>query len=400
MSRRRHGNGKAVKLRIIQASLLALIVVFSGFLVSEMVTGNEVKVNYQEKTLFLSNNTLTNGNYRGSNPYPSNDTPNFLYLSPFTDELYEYMGASVDEFLIVNVSTDHITGILQVPNATGGMVFDPFENLTYVSASSYFWHNGTYTNSLSLYVINNLNRVVRVIKPICGPWMYDPFNGEIYGITSVSKNNSMNYTVGVLNSSFSPIKEIYSGLLPASIAYNPVNHYVYVSNFDSSTVTVISPTDRVVANLSAGFCPDKIAVDPFNGTVYVASNGGNMVTVISASLNVTEVYFPNNVLGVYSVAYDAVDKVSLVGTGDHVEVLGSNYYALGSIPVGQTPLDIIYDLQSRSIYVQNSDSGTISIIHVTLNGLHKTEILIGLSLLLSVLIVCLVATVIRKNGHN
>jgi len=50
-----------------------------------------------------------------------------------------------------------------------------------------------------------------------------------------------------------------------------VQGYVYVANADSATVTVIDTSDAVIDTLSVGTAPVSVAVNPLNGNVYVSN---------------------------------------------------------------------------------------------------------------------------------
>lgn len=73
------------------------------------------------------------------------------------------------------------------------------------------------------------------------------------------------------------------GQSPFGVAVSPVSDYVFVTNYDSNTVSVInSITHTVSATIGVGSNPWGVAVDPGTGAVYVANMFSNTVSVISA----------------------------------------------------------------------------------------------------------------------
>ncbi|WP_072498642.1 YncE family protein, partial [Mycobacterium tuberculosis] len=66
-------------------------------------------------------------------------------------------------------------------------------------------------------------------------------------------------------------------------AVNPVTGLVFVTNFDSNTVSVIDPTTNTVTGspITVGTAPTGVAVNPVTGEVYVTNFAGDTVSVIS-----------------------------------------------------------------------------------------------------------------------
>jgi YVTN family beta-propeller protein len=74
---------------------------------------------------------------------------------------------------------------------------------------------------------------------------------------------------------------------PFGVAINPTNGLVYVTNYDSNTVSVINPTtNTVIATIPVGdgispTGPYGVAINPTNGLVYVTNVISETVSVIS-----------------------------------------------------------------------------------------------------------------------
>src|SRR5271154_6192546 len=72
---------------------------------------------------------------------------------------------------------------------------------------------------------------------------------------------------------------VSAGSLPFSVAVNPATNNVYVTNYDSNTVTVIDGANNSTTTVAVGSNPSSVAVNPVTNKIYVANFGGNTVTV-------------------------------------------------------------------------------------------------------------------------
>ena len=86
------------------------------------------------------------------------------------------------------------------------------------------------------------------------------------------------------------------GTGPTQLTFDPANGNIYVSNFDSGTVSVISGfTNTVIASVPVGSSPTDVALDPTNGDIYVANGGSGTVSVITpSSVSTTAVLFTSS----------------------------------------------------------------------------------------------------------
>jgi YVTN family beta-propeller protein len=114
-----------------------------------------------------------------------------------------------------------------------------------------------------------------------------------------------------------------AGPVPFGIAFNPNNGNMYMTNFNSDSVSVINPsTNTVISTIPAGPVPFGIAFNPNNGNMYVTNAGNNTVSVINPSTN------------------------TFVAT----------------IPVGSVPFGIAFNPNNGNMYVTNAGGKTISVI--------------------------------------
>ena len=124
------------------------------------------------------------------------------------------------------------------------------------------------------------------------------------------------------------IAKIPVGSQPLHVAVSPDNHYVYVSNNLSGTVTVLDAFNNYALATTitvGGTNLQGIAVSPNNSKIYVVNTAANNVAVIStASWTVTS-----------------------------------------TIPVGNYPLEVAFNGSGSLAYVTNFNEDTISVINTS-----------------------------------
>jgi len=123
---------------------------------------------------------------------------------------------------------------------------------------------------------------------------YDSSNGCVY-VTNFNSNS-----VSVINGATNTvIASIYVGSNPLGIAYDSSNGYVYVTNLWSNSVSVINgATNKVIGRIAVGSNQWGVAYDPSNGYVYVANSNSSTVSIISTSPKVIKIY--SNIHGIRS----------------------------------------------------------------------------------------------------
>ncbi len=370
------GNTKARALITISLVVIAAI---SALAVYETRDSLIPTFSYSEENLFVSNGTLVDGAYQKSISVSDSFTPAWMFISPINGELYVY--CLNKEFLVINTTSNQIIGKLPFDNATGAMAFNTTSGETYVATEKYSLSGINVSTSSSIATLNEENKVLSVQSVQFSPVMtYDSYNGFLYGI--VFLNKSTNGIVAVLNSSFYPVKDIYSGGQPLEIIYNPFNNMTYVSNSQSDSVTVISPNNTVVRNITVGFFPHWLSVDPTNGSVYVANSGGSAVSLINSEFMVSQLSF-SGLGSADSVAFDsAIGAAAVTFHFGTMKLINGTDSVVSTIPVGLTPNDVVYSAVNNVIYVANSGSGTISIIHIVGNSFAQNILKYGLIVLL------------------
>ncbi len=156
------------------------------------------------------------------------------------------------------------------------------------------------------------------------------------------------------------LTNISVGQVPVWVTYDPADHFVYVLNAGSGSVSVLNGT-TFVANVSVGGFPDGAAFDAADGAVYVANANTNNVSILNGTTVVGTVGVGS---GPDFVAYDAVDSEVYVvdDASDNVSVLGGMSLAT-TVPVGGSPDSATVDTANGFVYVMNYVSDNVTVVH-------------------------------------
>jgi YVTN family beta-propeller protein len=208
---------------------------------------------------------------------------------------------------------------------------------------------------------------------------YDPANKRMY----VTNYNS--HTVSVIDTITNTVigSPIPVGTHPLGIAYDPVNKRMYVSNYSDSTVSVI---DTITNTVIGSPIPVEngnryeLAYDPANKRMYVTNYASHTVSVIDTITN-TVIGSPIPVEnGPRVIAYDSVnERMYVVNTRNStVSVIDTiTNTVIGSpIPVGTLSYGIAYDSVNERMYVTNYASHTVSVIDTSTKIKEKSEIVV------------------------
>ncbi|MHB1709121.1 MAG: YncE family protein [Thermoplasmataceae archaeon] len=171
----------------------------------------------------------------------------------------------------------------------------------------------------------------------------------------------------LINGSFSPQNSIG----PYGEAFDSENGYIYITEFQSGTVSVFDPNlGKVIDNISVGIDPYGIAYDQVNELIYVANQGSNNISVISSVNNTVISSFSAAIP--YDIAIDTANNILYVSSeSQNVLVFNAtNYHLVTSIGVGSPSTGIVFDPQNNFIYVGAPDSypfGNIVVINAQSN---------------------------------
>jgi YVTN family beta-propeller protein len=169
-----------------------------------------------------------------------------------------------------------------------------------------------------------------------------------------------------------PTQTITVGSAPWGVAADPNSGMVYVSNYNSDTLSVIDEaTDKVTATIPVGPAPEAVAVNPTTDTVYVANFGGESVSVINASTDAVTDTIDDVGLNPNSIAVDAATNTVYVGTymSSTVDVINGATNAITTeIPLPDANIhDVVVDPSTDIVYATAYNLGYVAVISTTTN---------------------------------
>lgn len=153
---------------------------------------------------------------------------------------------------------------------------------------------------------------------------------------------------------------------PSSGVFDNENGYVYISNWNSSSVSVIDGT-TVVATVQVGAVPNVAAFDSRNGWIYVPNWGSNNVSVINGTSTVASIDVGSEPA---TATYDTKTGFVYITNfnSSNVSVI-SGRNIVGSVSINHNPLFAAYDNDNGFIYVlcigNGTGTGTLSAINGT-----------------------------------
>jgi YVTN family beta-propeller protein len=105
---------------------------------------------------------------------------------------------------------------------------------------------------------------------------YSPATTHMYVACS-----SANCVWSINSTTYTAIQNISTGAEPWNTFYDTANHFIYVQNRASSTITVLDTSDTVYATLSLGTQNIGGTYNSYNGSIYITDTIYNRVNVIS-----------------------------------------------------------------------------------------------------------------------
>ncbi len=195
------------------------------------------------------------------------------------------------DIYVTNIATNNVTAIhgttvvATIPVGAGpnGAAYDSANGEVFVS------NEGTSIRS-NLTVINGTtNRVAGQVYPVnTGPGVaFDDSNGYVYVCSNNVQANSSNFVTAVNATNQRVVTSIPISSSCGAAVYDPANGYVYVTDRnkpggrDATTVTLIDPATNVVAVAQpVQLAPIGIAYDPVNHNLYVANGDSGTVSVL------------------------------------------------------------------------------------------------------------------------
>lgn len=150
------------------------------------------------------------------------------------------------------------------------------------------------------------------------------------------------------------------GNAPSAIIYHK---YIYVTNYNSSTVSIIDPSsNNVIATINVGEKP--VALLYANGYIFVADYGSNQISVIRDNQVVKNI---TGVISPYSLAYDnrtneifvseqVVNRLSVISV--------NNLSVIRTINLPFSPGSLVYNSYTDELYVAEIPFGYAGYVYV------------------------------------
>ena len=246
---------------------------------------------------------------------------NDFYVSNYTP------GATTGSLPAINGSTNKVVSVMNVGMNPAGLVYDPSNGYLFL-IDSYYRNvsvidpgNGKFVANITLVSVPKTTALMAGPSP--GGIAYDPVDGDIYFIDMYYPSNGYS-NVSVINATtYNVVKTWIVGRGASSVAFNPIDDEVYVTNPGSGNISVINTTSDSIASLYIDAGPAGMQFVPATRALYVANTVRNEVSVINTS----------------------------------TDLICSN------ITVGSAPFSLVTDSQNGYIYITNKYSNNVSILN-------------------------------------
>ncbi|MDE1769010.1 MAG: Ig-like domain repeat protein [Thaumarchaeota archaeon] len=287
------------------------------------------------------------------------------------------------DIAITGTSSDSGSGIVNVKVSIDGSAFSLANGTTSWSFTKHGLANGIHTifakavdNVGNVGVSYNTNAIVGNPIPVgINPKgvIFNSANGDMYVVStnniSVIDGNPSNGTYN------SVIATIPLSVGANSLAFDPLNKYIYVNNQTANTVLVVdgnpssSSYNTIIGNVPTGSNSNNIGFDSENNNVYVTQGASNQISVIdgnpsSGTYNTVIATIP---VGGNNIAVNHANKDIYVSNGgsNNVSVIDGNPSSvayntvIATIPVGFGSNHVEFDSQSDTIYVVTSNNVSV-----------------------------------------
>jgi YVTN family beta-propeller protein len=263
-------------------------------------------------------------------------------VSTITNKVVATVDAGVDptavtydpvngDVYVVNEFSANVSVISDATNqvvATVAVGTDP-DSLAYDSDNGEIYVSNWGSSNVTL-ISGATNMVVASVPVAPNPdsLAYDSGRGEVFvaALDSVDViSDTSNHVVATV-----PVGDGSEGW--GSIAYDDKAGELFVTNWNSATVSVISDIiDQVVETVTVGSVPSSVAYDPSNGDAYIVNFGQGTVSLLSSAypLRFTEAGLPTGAL--WSVTLNGTVENSTTSEDTFVEPNGTYDYTIADV---------------------------------------------------------------------
>lgn len=328
------------------------------------VTGSPVRINLQfynyigavNKTLYLTNNTLINGNNAASSlsVYPNS----IVYDKSYGTLLINSDGG--DSVIAVNTTSDKITGSVGVGQGPSSSVLDPSNGYLYVADQ--YSGQVSVVNPSSMKLVTNINLSAATDQGGPVAITYSSSLNELFVA------NSYTNMLQIVNpDTFALIKNITVGGYPYTVAYDDQNNYVYVGNGNTGNVTVVDAvTQKTVANIGAKGDPWSIYYDSQNNYVYVSGLASSVLQAINTTTNkiVENISIGASLNSMILDSSNGILYGSQHSGQSLIAVSPESASEIGTFSTGKDPNYMAFGNNTGTLYLTNDQSSSLSVITI------------------------------------
>ncbi|MEM0156342.1 MAG: YncE family protein [Thermoplasmataceae archaeon] len=353
-------------------------------------------------------NVTTNGNISTINLPLLNAIPYGLAFDPYNG--YIYVTDNYNNYVYVLSPSGTVVDTIDTGQGPYGIALDPVNKMMYVSDNDINSKIYRYPKEFNITIINtNTNSPVKSVVPGSYPEgvAYDPVNGYIYVANSGSANisvlnpttesiiQSLPARVQTQNGSsaivYDPVlqqivsvndiatidttlnynsaggfaSQFLSSPPSRSVAYDPMNHLLYVGDSSSNAVGVYSLNGELVTSIATA--GDIYSVIYGNNTIFAAAYSTSQVVLINPETNTVTNTESLKYSSPDGLAYDSRNNTLFIAFPNNniVGVMNlSTYKIVKSLGVGEEPAALTYSNITNQVYVGEYD-GNIHIINAS-----------------------------------
>jgi DNA-binding beta-propeller fold protein YncE len=159
-----------------------------------------------------------------------------------------------------------------------------------------------------------------------------------------------------------------AGSYPDGLAYDPVQHRVFVSDESGGVETVITSSGRRIATIPLGGAAGNVQFDAVTDHVLADVQSRDEIAVIDPRSNriIRRIHVPN-CANDHGLLIDSPHRIAFVACDGNAKLLTLNLRTMtftGTFAVGQSPDVLAFDRVKRRLYV-SAESGTVAVFSET-----------------------------------
>lgn len=224
------------------------------------------------------------------------------------------------------------------------------------------------------------------IIPICNISSLDACRALAYVTNSGFPGNPGN-TVSVIDTATDTVIDtITVGTVPIAVAITPFGKRIYVTNeLDNSVSVICTLNNKTIETITVGNSPLDVAFTPDGKLAYVGNFDDSSISVIGTRSNkviatITEglgngpfgIVIGNTPNGTRAYVVNVIsDNVSIIDANPNSETFNT---VVGTVQVGNIPIDAEINPYGTSVYVTNAGDDTVSVIDTATNAVTTIHV--------------------------